>query len=69
MQTTLTRTALFSNLSVNNLQTAISSQFLTEVIHAWILCKHNENINVSKQVVWNHFDICKKNSKAFYFDS
>jgi len=33
------------------------------------LCKHNENINVSKQVVWNHLDICKKNGKAFYFDS
>ena len=57
------------NLSVNNLQTTISSQFLTEVIHSWILCKHNENIKVSKQVVWNHLDVCKKNGEAFYFDS
>ena len=36
------------NLSVNNVQTTISSQVLTEVIHAWIFCKHNESINVGK---------------------
>ena len=57
---------LSCNLSVKTLRTTISSLVLTEVTHAWIFCKHNENIKVSKQVVWNHFDICKKNGEAFY---
>ena len=24
---------------------------------------------MSKQTIWNHFDICKNNSKTLYFDS
>jgi len=53
------------NISVNNIQSNISSNFLTEVIKAWIMCKYNDNIKVSKQVIWNHFDICKNNGKHF----
>jgi len=47
------------NLSVNNLPKNVPSQFLTDVIQAWVLCIPNNNIQVSKQVLWNHFDICK----------
>jgi len=52
------------NLPVNNLQT-LSSKFLNEVIQAWVLCKHNDNIFVSKQVIRNQLDICKNNGDTF----
>ena len=33
------------------------------------MCKYKDNIKVSKQVVLNHFGICKNGVKTFYFDS
>ena len=58
-----------SNISVNNLQNIVPSQFLNDIIKAWALCRPNDTIPVSKQVLWNHSDICKSNGKPFYFDN
>ena len=41
---------------------------LYKILNYWILCKYNDNIKVSKQLIWNHFDICKNNRKTFCFD-
>jgi len=57
------------NISVNNFQKIVPSQFLNDIIKAWALCRPNDTIPVSKQVLWNHSDICTSNGKPFYFDN
>jgi len=47
----------------------VPSQFLNDIIKAWASCRPNDTIQVSKQVLWNHSDICKSNGKPFYFDN
>jgi len=56
------------NTSVQNLKhIKFNSQFLSEIVYAWIVGKHNDNIATSKQILWNHSEICRSNGNAFFY--
>jgi len=43
----------------------VSSQFLADVIQAWVLYKPNDNIQESKQVLWNHYIFIVSTKKEY----